>query len=110
MLDIRRIRKNPEEVKIALEKRHGDFPIDEVLKLDEKRRSLLTKVEDMKARQNAVSKDIPKFKKEGKDVSSLITEMKELSDEIKQLDGKVKGIDTELKDLFLHIPNTPMNR
>ena len=107
MLDIRRIRKNPEEVKIALEKRHGDFPIDEVLKLDEKRRSLLTKVEDMKARQNSVSKDIPKFKKEGKDVSSLITEMKELSDEIKQLDGKVKGIDTELKDLLLHIPNTP---
>ncbi|MCF6460113.1 serine--tRNA ligase [Clostridium sp. Cult3] len=107
MLDIRRIRKNPEEVKIALEKRHGDFPIDEVLKLDEKRRNLLTKVEDMKARQNSVSKDIPKFKKEGKDVSSLITEMKELSDEIKQLDGKVKGIDTELKDLLLHIPNTP---
>jgi seryl-tRNA synthetase len=107
MLDIRRIRKNPEEVKIALEKRHGDFPIDEVLKLDEKRRSLLTKVEDMKARQNAVSKDIPKFKKEGKDVSSLITEMKELSDEIKQLDGKVKEIDGELKDLLLHIPNTP---
>lgn len=107
MLDIRRIRKNPEEVKIALEKRHGDFPIDEVLKLDEKRRNLLTKVEDMKARQNSVSKDIPKFKKEGKDVSSLITEMKELSDEIKQLDGKVKEIDTELKDLLLHIPNTP---
>jgi len=49
MLDIRRIRKNPEEVKKALNKRHGDFPIDEVLELDEKRRSMLTKVEEMKA-------------------------------------------------------------
>lgn len=107
MLDIRRIRKNPEEVKKALDKRHGDFPIDEVLELDEKRRNILTKVEEMKARQNSVSKEIPKFKKEGKDVSSLIGEMKELSEEIKQLDGDVKEIDEKLLDLLLHIPNTP---
>jgi len=107
MLDIRRIRKNPEEVKKALNKRHGDFPIDEVLELDEKRRSMLTKVEEMKARQNSVSKEIPKFKKEGKDVSSLISEMKELSDEIKRLDGEVKEIDDKLLNLLLHIPNIP---
>lgn len=107
MLDIRRIRKNPEEVKKALNKRHGDFPIDEVLELDEKRRSMLTKVEEMKARQNSVSKEIPKFKKEGKDVFSLISEMKELSDEIKRLDGEVKEIDDKLLNLLLHIPNIP---
>ena len=43
MLDIRRIRSNPDEVVKALGKRHGDFPIDKVLELDEKRRQLLVK-------------------------------------------------------------------
>lgn len=107
MLDIRRIRKNPEEVMKALEKRHGDFPIHKVLELDEKRRSLLSEVEQMKSKQNTVSKDIPKFKKEGKDPSALLAEMKELSAKIKEMDVEVKEIDLELKDLLLHIPNTP---
>ncbi|QQY79813.1 seryl-tRNA synthetase [Keratinibaculum paraultunense] len=107
MLDIRRIRKDPEGVKKALEKRHGDYPIDKVLELDKKRRNILTKVEEMKAKQNSVSKDIPKLKKEGKDVSSLIAEMKNLSNEIKQLDDKVKEVDEELLNLLLYIPNIP---
>ncbi|NMB26612.1 MAG: serine--tRNA ligase [Tissierellia bacterium] len=107
MLDIRRIRKNPEEVKKALEKRHGDFPIDEVLELDKKRRGMLTEVEEMKAKQNSVSKEIPKLKKEGKDAKSLLTEMRQLSDKIKEMDMEVKEIDGKLKNKLLHIPNTP---
>ena len=51
MLDIRRIRQNPEEVKNLLARRHGDFPIDQVLELDEERRKTLNQVEQMKARQ-----------------------------------------------------------
>lgn len=107
MLDIRRIRKNPDEVVKALEKRHGDFPIQKVLELDEKRRSLLTEVEGMKSKQNSVSKDIPRLKKEGKDISNLLEEMRELSDKIKELDLRVKDIDQELKETLLYIPNTP---
>lgn len=107
MLDIRRIRNNPQEVIKALEKRQGNFPIDQVLALDEKRRNLLTKVEEMKSKQNSVSKEIPKLKKEGKDISHLLNDMKELSDSIKELDEQVKEIDLELRDVLLHIPNTP---
>src|SRR5699024_2811567 len=68
---------------------------------------LLTEVENMKARQNEVSKEIPKLKKEGKDASDVIKEMKNLSDNIKELDGEVKDIDKSLKELLLGIPNTP---
>lgn len=107
MLDIRRIRKNPDEVVKALEKRHGDFPIQKVLELDEKRRNLLTDVEGMKSKQNSVSKDIPRLKKEGKDISNLLEEMRELSDKIKELDLRVKDIDQELRETLLYIPNTP---
>lgn len=107
MLDIKRIRNNPEEVKKALKKRHGDFPIDRVIELDENRRSLLTEKEQMKAKQNSVSKEIPKLKKEGKDISSVLDEMKELSNKVKEMDGQVKKIDDELRDELLHIPNVP---
>lgn len=107
MLDIRRIRKNPEEVKKGLAKRSEDYDIDKVLELDEKRRKLLFEVENMKAEQNKVSKQIPKMKKEGKDISSLVSDMRKLSEDIKTYDEEVKEVDKELKDLLLHIPNIP---
>ncbi|WP_069650432.1 serine--tRNA ligase [Caloranaerobacter ferrireducens] len=107
MLDIKRIRNNPDEVRKALEKRGLGSEIDEVLKLDEKRRKLLVQVEEMKARQNAVSKEIPKLKKEGKDVSEVLNEMKELSQKIKDIDVLVKEIDNQLREALLRIPNTP---
>ena len=106
MLDIRRIRQNPEEVKNLLARRHGDFPIDQVLELDEERRKTLNQVEQMKARQNAVSKEIPRLKKEGKD-DRVLKEMKELSTQIGDLDAKVKELDEKIKGLLLEIPNTP---
>ncbi len=107
MLDIKRIRMNPDEVLKALEKRHGNFPIDQVLELDEERRKTLVQVEDMKAEQNRVSKEIPMLKKEGKDVSGIFEEMKSLSEKVKELDSKVKEIDEQLKNFLLQIPNTP---
>lgn len=107
MLDIKRIRANTDEVKKALAKRRGEYPIDDLIELDEKRRSILTKVEEMKAKQNKASKEVPKLKKEGKDPSHIFVEMKNLSQEIKDLDEEVKGIDEELKQILLGIPNTP---
>lgn len=107
MLDIKKIRVNPDEVVKALEKRHGNFPIDQVLELDEERRKILVQVEDMKAEQNRVSKEIPKLKKEGKDVAPIFEEMKTLSEKVKELDTKVKDIDDQLKNFLLQIPNTP---
>lgn len=107
MLDIRRIRANKEEVIKALKKRKGEFPIDRLLELDEKRRSILMEVEDMKARQNLASKEVPKLKKEGKDAAHIFAEMKQLSEKVKELDVQVKGIDEELRNTLLQIPNTP---
>ncbi len=107
MLDIKRIRSNTDEVIKALGKRKGSFPIGKVLEIDEKRRAILTEVEEMKARQNSVSKEVPKLKKEGKDASHIFAEMKTLSDRIKELDAKVRELDEELKNNLLQIPNTP---
>ena len=64
MLDIKRIREDYDNVKAAVEKRcKGDFGLSEVPGLDSQRREILLKVEQMKNRQNTVSKEIPKLKK-----------------------------------------------
>ena len=59
MLDMNLIRENPEIVRKALRDRQDDpAPVDSILGLDEKRRSLLSQVEQLKAERNAVSKEI----------------------------------------------------
>ncbi|MDO4481546.1 MAG: serine--tRNA ligase [Bacillota bacterium] len=108
MLDIKRVRNEFEAVKNAVESRgQGDYNLPKAVELDEKRRSLLAEVEQLKNRQNASSKEIPKLKKEGKDTTELMAEMKALSEKIKEEDEKVKAIEAELQETLLGIPNTP---
>ncbi|MCI9476168.1 MAG: serine--tRNA ligase [Emergencia sp.] len=108
MLDIKRIREDFEGVKARVEFRgKGDFGIDNVKKLDEQRRELLAEVEEMKNKQNTVSREIPKLKKAGEDTTAIMAEMKELSGKIKELDGQLSVLEEELKNALLSIPNTP---
>jgi len=107
MLDIKYIRSNPEKVKMGLNKRNKDISIEPLLDLDEKRRKILAEVERLKAFQNQQSKEIPKLKKEGKDVSELMNSLKEMSDKIKQMDTEVKEIEDEMEKFLLTIPNIP---
>lgn len=108
MLDVKRIRKNYEDVKERVEFRgKGDFGLSELKNLDEKRREILADVEKMKNRQNTVSRQIPTLKKEGKDTSVIMEEMKKLSSEIKSLDSKLDEIDEKYRLMLLSVPNTP---
>ena len=108
MLDIKRIREDFEGVKKAVEFRgKGDFGLENVKKYDEERRSLLAEVEAMKNRQNTVSREIPKLKKEGKDTTEIMAEMKKLSGEIKEMDGRLSQIEENLRIALLNVPNTP---
>ena len=108
MLDAKRIRKNYEEVKERVEFRgKGDFGLSELKDIDEKRREILAEVERMKNRQNTVSKQIPALKKEGKDTSVIMAEMKKLSSDIKPLEAKLDEVDEEYRLMLLSVPNTP---
>ena len=107
MLDIRRLRNHFEEVKQALSRRKEDFNLDAFKILDEKRRKLLQEVEQLKSKQNTVSKQIPMMKKEGKDVKDILDQMKELSDQIKNLNQQLKEVDEQLEYVLLTIPNIP---
>ena len=110
MLDLKRIRNNPEEIKVLLANRGEDFDvtcIDEVVALDEKRRAILVDVEALKSKRNQVSAEIPKRKKAGEDVTSVMAEMREIGDKIKADDAKVSEIDEKINYIMLRIPNIP---
>ncbi|MDU2131049.1 serine--tRNA ligase [Finegoldia magna] len=107
MLDIKRIRNNPEEIVEALKKRRGEYPIQKLLDTDEKRREVIQKVESMKAEQNKLSKQVPQMKKNGEDTTELFKNLKKLSDDIKALDDDLKDIDEEIREYLMEIPNTP---
>jgi seryl-tRNA synthetase len=110
MLDLKRIRNNPEEIKALLSNRGEDFDvtcIDEVVALDEKRRAILVDVEALKSKRNQVSSEIPKRKKAGEDVTAIMAEMREIGDKIKEDDAKVSEIDERINYIMLRIPNIP---
>ncbi|HHX59104.1 MAG TPA: serine--tRNA ligase, partial [Candidatus Moranbacteria bacterium] len=107
MLDIKLLRTETQRVKNALARRKENIDIDGVLAIDEERRGLLYEAEQMKARQNEVSKKIPLLKKEGKDTSEVFAEMKALSEKIKEYDNKLREVEEELYNKMLTIPNIP---
>ena len=109
MLDIKLIRNNPDDVKNRLAAKGHELSaeVDRILELDSARRAAIQATEQLKARQNAVSKQIPVMKKEGKDTTEIFAEMKSLSNEIKEKDAEVKGIEEEYNTLMLSLPNLP---
>ena len=107
MLDVKLLRNDMDKVKAVLAKRNKDYHLDDFVELDKTRRELIGQVEELKSKQNADSKEIPKLKKEGKDTTALMAEMKELSDRIKELDAKVAAVDADLEKFMYNIPNMP---
>lgn len=108
MLDIKQIRENHDAVKAAVESRgQGDYGFEKIMALDGERRELLGEMESMKHEQNTKSKEIPKLKKEGKDTTEIMAQMKTLSEAVKEKSVLVDEVEMRLKDVLLGIPNTP---
>ena len=109
MLDIRLIRENPEKVKAAMKTRNKDMDalVDEILEIDKKVRELTQKADALKAQQNAASKDIPRIKKEGGDISEIMTKMNAIKEEVKVLDAEKAVLAEKQKTMMYEFPNVP---
>lgn len=107
MLDIKILRQEPEKIKEALKKRNNDLDIAPAIELDKERRAILTDVEQKKAKQNEINKQIPQLKKAGENTDEIFAQMREVSAEIKADDEKVREIDEKLREFMLRIPNIP---
>ncbi len=108
MLDIKLLRNNLEEVKIALKNRNEKInEIDNFTVLDIKRRDLLKEVEQLKSIRNNVSKEVANLKAAGENVDSLIIRMREVGDKIKEIDNVIREYEEQINDILLRIPNIP---
>ncbi|MCE5002413.1 serine--tRNA ligase [Staphylococcus pseudoxylosus] len=106
MLDIKLFRNDPDFVKEKVAKRGmEDTVVDEVLELDEQRRQLISKAEEMKAERNKVSGEIAQKKRNKEDADHAIAAMRKLGDEIKVLDDTLNQVDVDLNDKLSRIPN-----
>jgi seryl-tRNA synthetase len=102
---LRLIRENAEKVRQNIINKNEKTDIDEILSLDEKRRSVIGEVDKLKNLRNVVSGEIAKLKKDKQDAEAKITAMKEVSDKIKLLDDELRTIEAKLDELVLFVPN-----
>lgn len=107
MLDIKLIRENPEKINELLKRRNPDLSIDEVIAIDEERRKIQTKADELRAKRKSESQKIGLMKKNGENTDKIQEEVRVLGDEIKEFEEKQTELDAKQKDILLHIPNIP---
>ena len=111
MLDIRRLRAEPDAMKRALARRDPSLPgaVDRILELDGERREALGVVNDLKAERNTASKRVGELKRAGEDADDLIAETRALGARIDELDDVVREAEAGIRALLLEVPNTPLD-
>ena len=107
MLDINFLRQNVELVKAGVAKKKFDCDIDAVLEIDQKRRSIVTTTEQMRAEQNAANVEMRSLAKGSPEFIAKVQEMKTLSTKVKELEAATKEVEEEWRQAMLTIPNIP---
>ncbi len=106
MIDLKVIREDTDKVRQALKDLHTEAPIDEILSLDEKRRSILLELEELRHDRNVSSKEIGKMKDVEKR-QEMIDRMGGVNDRIKQLEVEIRTVDEALQTAMYQVPNLP---
>ena len=107
MLDLRLLQNNPDIVVESLAKRGSNIQVSDFTTLDERRRALLTEVEQLKSERNKISAEVGKAKRDGRDASELLASVGNMGDRIKTLDEETEQVKATLTDWMLRVPNTP---
>jgi len=108
MLDLRQIREDPQPAREALARRGVDPAIlDEALELDERRRTLLPELEDLRARKNQASKRIGELQRQGEDATEAIAETRGYSDRERELDEELRAVEQRRAEVLYSLPNLP---
>ncbi len=107
MLDIKKIRLEPEKYRKGLESKNGAKNLDLLLKLDAQRRSSVAKVDQLKSLRNRVSEEIAAIRKMGKSADFKINEMRKVAEKIKSLDSEINDIEDNIRNIMVALPNIP---
>jgi seryl-tRNA synthetase len=107
VLDLRLLRREPDQVRAALARRGAADAVDELLTLDERRRQILPELESLRAQRNEASEAIGQAKRSGEDASEAIAQMREVGARIKGLEGELALVEAELDEKMASLPNLP---
>jgi len=107
MINPRLVREEPEALRAAWKRRGLEAPVDHMVELDSRRRSLISVVEAAKAAKNAASAEVGKLKREGKDASEAIAAIKLRGDEQAEAETELSKIEKELEETLMGLPNLP---
>ena len=102
MLDIKLIRENPEKINELLKRRNPELSINEVIAIDEERRKIQTKADELRAKRKSESQKIGLMKKNGENTDEIQEDVRVLGDEIKELEEKQNALDFKQRDILLH--------
>jgi seryl-tRNA synthetase len=104
MIDIKFIRENPDAVRASQKGRGEDTSIvDQLLKLDETRRTAITEFETLRAEQNTLSKSVGAAK--GDEKTALLANAKDLADKVKAADTKRAEIEAQVNAMAMQLSN-----
>lgn len=104
MIDLKNLLDNPEEVKKALAKKRFSGDIEAIIKMDQERRSLIAKTDELKAEQNRLAKEIP----QAENKEALLQESKSVKERLKETEPELKELEETLHQLLLSVPNPPL--
>jgi len=108
MIDIKFLRENPEIVRKDLKKRDDKEKlgwVDEILKQDAEYRKLLREEQQLRHSRNEITQRINMLRKEGKDISTVVSEAKALPEKIKKADERIQKLQEEIKYKLMRLPN-----
>ena len=109
MLDIREIREDPDGVLTRLRRRDPSLDLSTVLSLDEERRGLVRKVEELRRRRKQGSEEVASLQAQGKreEAQDRIASLRALSEELKALEDRLSQVEAALWAELLSLPNLP---
>jgi seryl-tRNA synthetase len=107
VLDLRLLRREPDQVRAALARRGAADAVDQVLALDARIRELTPQVETLRAERNEASDAIGKAKQSGEDAAGAIERMRGVAARIKELEAELGKVEAERQALLASLPNLP---
>jgi seryl-tRNA synthetase len=107
MIELRAIREHRAEIERRLKSRDATIDLSGIVALDERRRNLISEVEQLKADRNQGSQEVGRRKRSGEDASELLARLAELSDRVSALDDELRDTQTQIDDLLSRLPNVP---
>ena len=107
MLDIRELREHSTEMQARLASRDPSIDLAPIFELDDARRKLIGKVEELKAEKNRGSEEVAARKKAKQPADDLLERLSDISSRASKLDEELRAVERRIEDLVSRLPNVP---